>query len=83
MLLFYIGIYAIVLALVWGLFVVVRIHAYKFKNFSSNIAKLTNLLFMFLISLSIIWLIIIFLNWTNTEVKVKDYWSFETKEVNY
>jgi len=54
MLAIYLGVYTLVLALLWGLFIVAKIHAYKFKNFSKNISRVTTFLLFFLISLSIL-----------------------------
>jgi len=59
MLLVYIGLYTLALAIIWGFFIVLKIHAYKFKNFSENITKITTLLLIFLISFSLLWYILI------------------------
>ena len=64
MFLVYIWLYTLILSFVWWLFVVIRIHAYKFKNFSYNITKVTNSLFVFLLILSLLWYFII-ISWTN------------------
>lgn len=53
-------IYILFLAFIWGVFIIAKIHAYKFKNFSHNIEKVTTALFIFILSLSIIWFILIF-----------------------
>jgi|ASRM01.1.fsa_nt_gi hypothetical protein len=60
MLFVYLGLYTLILVIVWGFFLVTRIHSYKFKNFSNNIEKITNLLFFFLLTLSIIGYIMVF-----------------------
>ena len=83
MLALYLGAYTLVLALLWWLFIVAKIHAYKFKNFSNNITKVTNILLFFLIFLSLLWYILIFVWNTNTTTTVNDYWSFDSKEINY
>jgi len=83
MLLMYLWIYTLLLALLWWLFIVAKIHAYKFKNFSNDIVKITNILLIFLIILSVIWYVLIFFTAGNTTTIVKDYWSFDTEEVNY
>ncbi len=83
MLALYLWLYTVVVAILWWLFMVVKIHAYKFKNFSENISKITTILLFFLIFLSISWYVIIFISTSNTTIKVDDYWSFDTKEVNY
>jgi hypothetical protein len=44
MIIVFLGIYLIFLALIWGFFIVAKIHAYKFKDFSQNIEKITKLL---------------------------------------
>ena len=83
MLFMYLGVYTICLALLWWLFIVAKIHAYKFKNFSKNIQRITNLLLVFLIILSLLWYILIFLWTSNTTSVVNDYSWFDTEEVNY
>ena len=83
MLALYLWIYTLILALLWGLFIVAKIHAYKFKNFSNNIPKVTNILLIFLIILSILWYILIITTVSNTTVSIDDYSSYDTKTVNY
>ncbi|MCH8519014.1 hypothetical protein LAT59_04610 [Candidatus Gracilibacteria bacterium] len=56
----YIGIYVFILIFLWGFFFVARHHAYKYKNFSDNIPKVTETLFILLIGLSILGGILIF-----------------------
>ena len=56
----YFGIYTFVLAILWGFFMLARLHSYKFKSFSKNIEKVTTVLLIFLISLSILGYILIF-----------------------
>lgn len=82
MLLMYLWIYTFCLALLWWLFIVAKIHAFKFKNFSNNIIKITNILLSFLIILSILWYLIIFLSTSNTVV-VNNYSWPDIKEVLY
>ena len=83
MLFMYLGVYTICLALLWWLFIVAKIHAYKFSNFSKNIKNITNILLIFLITLSLLWYILIFLWTNNTTSVVDDYSWFDTNEVNY
>lgn len=83
MITFYLWVYTFILALLWWLFIVAKIHAYKFKNFSAHITKITNLLLIFLIILSITWYFLIFYSTTNTTTVVKDYSSSDVSEVNY
>lgn len=60
MLFVYLGIYTFILTLVWGLFFISRLHSYKFKNFSHHIVKVTNVLFVFLLTLTLLGYIFIF-----------------------
>lgn len=83
MLAFYLWIFTLIITLAWWLFIVVKIHAYKFKNFSNNITRITNLLLLFLILLTLTWYIAIIFSFSNTQVTVSDYSWFDTKEVNY
>ena len=83
MLALYLWIYTLILALLWGFFIVAKIHAYKFKNFSHSIPKVTNVLLTFLIVFSILGYVLIIASVSNTSVKVDNYSSFDTKNVNY
>lgn len=56
----YFGIYTFVLAILWGFFMLAKLHSYKFKSFSKNIENVTTVLLIFLISLSILGYILIF-----------------------
>lgn len=56
----YLGLYTIFIIVIWGFFAVARIHSYKFKSFSSHITIVVRLLFILLVSLTIIWYLIIF-----------------------
>ena len=60
MFLVYFGIYTFILAVLWGFFMVARLHSYKFKTFSKNIEKVTLILAIFLISLSILGYVMLF-----------------------
>lgn len=73
MLLVYLGIYTFWLVVVWALFIVSKIHAYKFKNFSHNIIKVTNVLFSVLLVLSILGYIFIFMNYDSKETVELDF----------
>lgn len=68
MFLVYIWLYTLFLVIVWGFFIVTKIHAYKFKNFSNYMTKVFPLIFIVMLSLSIIWYIIIFISntWNST-----------------
>ncbi len=77
--LFYIWAFSLVLAFLWWVFVVAKIHAYKFKAFSKKIPKLTNLLFIALLLLSLLWYSLILVGESdNTTTKVN-----KTKKVDY
>jgi len=54
MMLMYLGIYTLFLVVIWAFFVVAKIHAYKFKNFSNHIENVTQTLLIFLLFLSVI-----------------------------
>jgi hypothetical protein len=56
----YLGLYIALLLGIWGFYAVARMHTMKFKNFSTHIAPVTNILMVFLIILSIIGFILIF-----------------------
>ncbi|MCT4617149.1 MAG: hypothetical protein N4A38_02960 [Candidatus Gracilibacteria bacterium] len=54
------GGYTILVAGVWGFFIVARMHAYKFRNFSRYIIPFTNGLMVLLAILTIIGYAIVF-----------------------
>jgi len=54
------ALYIIVLLIIWGFFIVARMHTLKFKNFSTHILPVTNYLMILLIILSLSWFIFIF-----------------------
>ena len=83
MLMIYLWFYTLVLALLWWLFTIAKIHSYKFKNFSKSILRVTNTLIAYLIILSISWYVLIFMSLSNTTTNVSDFSSFDSKEVNY
>lgn len=85
MLFVYLGIYTFFLALIWGLFFVSRLHSYKFKNFSLNIVKVTNILFIFLLSLTILWYIFIFTQYDSSTTARLDFSNGDSnfKQIDY
>lgn len=83
MLAFYLGTYTLFIALLWWLFIVAKIHAYKFKSFSHNIGKVTNFLLFFLIFLTILWYILIFFSVSWETSTVTNYWTFDDNSVDY
>jgi len=61
MFLVYIWLYTLFLVIVWWFFIVIKIHAFKFKNFSNYITKVISWALILLTILSILWYLIIFL----------------------
>jgi hypothetical protein len=57
----YFGLYSLFLVIVWGFFIIIRIHAIKFKNFQTSIITSLKILCFFLIFLSISWYIALYL----------------------
>ncbi len=72
----YLGLYTFILLFVWWFFIVAKIHAYKFKNFSYHIEKVTMSLFISLLVLSITWYIMIFFMDTSS------FWNDSTEKRN-
>lgn len=84
MLLVYLGIYTFWLVVVWALFIISKLHAYKFKNFSHHIVKVTNILFTVLLLLSILWYVFIFMNYDTAQTIQLDFSEDKTfKEIDY
>lgn len=82
--LMYLWIYTLFLVIVWWFFIVAKIHAYKFKNFSNYIEKVTQILLALLIILSIIWyVLILFLDDNITKTLNFDNKDLYFNEVNY
>ena len=68
----YLGLYIALLLGIWGFYAVARMHTMKFKNFSTHIAPVTNILMVFLIILSIIWFILVLnLNWDDSTYELQ------------
>lgn len=82
MLLVYLGSYTLFLAAMWWLFIVARMHTYKFKNFSSNIQTVTNILFVIFILLSILGYIIIFVHSSGSNNSLQGVYSEKNQEIN-
>ena len=61
--LFYIWVYTLFLVIVWWFFIVAKIHAYKFKNFSNYIEKVTKILLITLLIFSVLWYLVIIFLW--------------------
>lgn len=78
------GIYTLFLALIWGFFVVAKIHAYKFKDFSANIEKVTKVLAITLFIISILGYIVIYnFKWSFYTVKIEDTNADTVNQENY
>ena len=67
------AIYTLFLIIIWGFFIVAKIHACKFKDFSDKIEKYTNILVIMLIVLSIAGYSVIFYMYS---------WS-KSKQINF
>lgn len=52
MFLVWIGIYTLIMVIVWGFFLVAKMHAYKFREYSHLVTPMTKLLAVFLIVLT-------------------------------
>lgn len=77
-------IYTLFLVILWWFFIVAKIHAYKFKNFSNYIEKVTTLLLILLIILSLLWYGLIFFFNDNLSSEIKfDNTDFYFNEVSY
>jgi hypothetical protein len=77
-------IYTLFLVFIWGFFIITKIHAYKFKNFSYHIETVTKFLFVTLIILSLLWygIIIYYLKWSgNNGISVQKKGYYNT--INY
>lgn len=82
--LMYLWLYTLILGILWWFFIIAKIHAYKFKNFSNNIERITTLLLFVLIFLSVSWYIVllywIFWKSTNYVDNFDEPWAYE---INY
>lgn len=85
MTLIYLWIYTLILVFLWVMFVFAKLHAYKFKAFSTHIEKVTKFMVIYLITLSIIWYILILFSSWNHLNNLNDYKKdqFNFNEVNY
>ena len=82
MLFVYLWIYTFLLAILWWLFIVAKIHSYKFKNFSNNIVKVTNFLLVILTILSLLgYILIVF--WSSNTNWVKNTSKYINSNINY
>lgn len=81
----FLAIYTVILIIIWGFFIVAKIHAYKFKNFSGNIESVTKMLLIWLGILSILWywLIIYMYTWGRSPDFDFDKSDYYFNSVNY
>lgn len=66
----YFWLYILVMSFVWWIFIIAKIHFFKFKNYSKYIYPVTKLLLFSLIFLTLIWFYFVSNIWswtTNTE----------------
>lgn len=84
MIIVFLGIYLMFLALIWGFFIVAKIHAYKFKDFSPNIEKITKLLWIALICLTLLGFLILYnFKWSLYTVKINNISADNISQENY
>jgi len=82
MLLMNLWIFTLSIILLWWLFIVAKIHAFKFKNFSDHIKKVTSVLLFFLIILTILWYWIIIFS-SSTSTSIQNYSWSDVNQINY
>ncbi len=76
MFILYLALYLIIVIIAWGFFIIARIHAVKYKNFSWHINPVTNFLTFFLLVLTIIWFVLLFfMPWVWTKQETFSVWS--------
>lgn len=81
MFLVYIWLYTLFLVFIWWFFIISKIHAFKFKNFSTHIKKVTYLMFIFLATLSILWYVLIFMFDSSTSTyRLKDTKNIDSQD---
>jgi len=57
----YFWIYTFSMVVIWGFFIIAKIHSLKFKNYQSKIVDLTRIVNIIMIILTILWYIFIFI----------------------
>lgn len=64
----YIWLYTFFIIIAWWFFIVTKVHVYKFKNFSNYISKVIPLVAIFMLILTILGYILIFVSdiWNST-----------------
>lgn len=79
----YLWIYTLLLVILWWFFIIAKLHAYKFKNFSHRIENVTKFLLFIMVLLSLLWYFTILYSSVNTEDVNYDETDFNFNEVNY
>lgn len=59
------ALYILGLVLVWGFFIIARVHVYKFKQYSTHIVSATKLVFFILLALTIIGFVVVIREYMN------------------
>jgi hypothetical protein len=62
----YFWIYTFSMVVIWGFFVIAKIHSLKFKNYQPKIVKLTWIINIVMITLTILWYLFIFILTNNS-----------------
>ncbi len=79
----YLWVYTLLLVILWWFFIIAKLHAYKFKNFSDRIEKVTKFLLFIMVLLSLLWYFTIIYSSINTENISYEETDFNFNEVNY
>lgn len=84
----FLWLYTIFLVVIWGFFIIAKIHAYKFINFSNYIEVVTRTLLVLLLILSALWYALIFYMHTwwrtiNLGTNINNWSDLYFNEVNY
>lgn len=63
----YLWVYTLLLVILWWFFIIAKLHAYKFKNFSNKIESITKILLFSMFFLSLLWYFVIIYSWIKSE----------------
>jgi len=55
----YFGLYTFLIVIIWGFFIIAKIHSLKFKNYQPKIIWITRMVNIFLILFTVLWYILI------------------------
>lgn len=71
----YFWLYSLIIAIIWGFFIILRLHSLKYNNFQILIWRNVKILFFILLILTIIWYVLVFMiinsEWVSS-VKILD-----------